>query len=120
MQLEAGNISPYQSAVRQSAIYRSDKMNITCPPPIAQAVEKRPNLWETSAPAKPLQMFSEEGMHCLVFRPYCFVMTPKSVNPFTKNCTASATSSSPMIRTRIRIPVSPRILRTRSAPLKIP
>ena len=45
----------------------------------------------------------------------CLAITPRSVNPFTKNCTASATSSSPMIRTRIRIPVSPITRRTRSA-----
>ncbi len=34
-------------------------------------------------------------------------ITPRSVSPFTKNCAASATSSSPMMRTSIRIPVSP-------------
>ena len=45
----------------------------------------------------------------------CFGITPKSVSPFTKYCIASATSSSPMIRTRIRMPVSPRTPRTRAA-----
>ena len=29
----------------------------------------------------------------LAFLPYCFAITPRSVSPFTKNCTASATSS---------------------------
>lgn len=43
-------------------------------------------------------------------------MIPKSVSPFTKYCIARATSSSPMIRTRIRIPVSPITLLTRPAP----
>jgi hypothetical protein len=32
---------------------------------------------------------------------------PRSVSPFTKNCIASATSNRPMIRTRMRMPVSP-------------
>ena len=49
-------------------------------------------------------------------RYWLFAMTPRSVRPFTKNCMASATSSRPMMRTRMRIPVSPRTARTRSAP----
>ena len=34
-------------------------------------------------------------------------ITPRSARPLTKYCAASATSSSPMMRTRMRIPVSP-------------
>jgi len=43
-------------------------------------------------------------------------ITPRSVNPFTKNCMASATSNSPMILTRMRIPVSPSTVFTLPAP----
>jgi len=43
-------------------------------------------------------------------------MTPRSVSPFTKNCMASATSNSPMILTRMRIPVSPSTVFTLPAP----
>jgi hypothetical protein len=45
----------------------------------------------------------------------CRGIRPKSVIPFTKYCIASATSSRPMIRTRMRMPVSPRNWRTRAA-----
>jgi hypothetical protein len=48
-----------------------------------------------------------------------FGMSPRSVRPFTKNCTARATSKSPMMRTRMRIPVSPMMPRTRLAPLRM-
>ena len=41
---------------------------------------------------------------------------PKSVSPLTKNCMARATSSRPMMRTRMRMPVSPMTWRTRPAP----
>jgi len=51
------------------------------------------------------------------FQP-CFEITPKSVKPFTKNCMARATRSRPMMRTRMRIPVSPITVRTRSAPAR--
>ena len=51
---------------------------------------------------------------------YCFEITPRSVSPFTKNCIARATSNNPMMRTRIRIPVSPSTLRTRLAPARTP
>ena len=48
--------------------------------------------------------------------PYrCFGTSPRSVSPFTKYCIASATSSKPMIRTRMRMPVSPSTPRTRAA-----
>jgi len=43
-------------------------------------------------------------------------MIPRSVSPFTKNCMASATSSKPMILTRMRMPVSPSTIRIRPAP----
>ncbi len=56
------------------------------------------------------------GLPELSNSPYCREMTPRSVSPFTKNCMASATSSSPMIRTRIRIPVSPSTVFTLPAP----
>ena len=46
----------------------------------------------------------------------CLEIMPKSVRPFTKNCMARATSKSPMILTRMRMPVSPRKVRTRLAP----
>jgi hypothetical protein len=45
-----------------------------------------------------------------------FAIIPRSVSPFTKNCMASATSSSPMILTRMRIPVSPSTVFTLPAP----
>ena len=45
----------------------------------------------------------------------CRGMMPRSVRPFTKYCIARATSSNPMMRTRIRMPVSPRTPRTRPA-----
>lgn len=44
---------------------------------------------------------------------------PRSVSPFTKNCIASATSSSPIMRTRMRIPVSPITDFTRPAAARI-
>src|ERR1700739_4108178 len=47
---------------------------------------------------------------------YGFEMTPRSVSPFTKNCIARATSSKPMILTRMRMPVSPSTNLTRPAP----
>ena len=47
---------------------------------------------------------------------HCFAITPRSVKPLTKNCIARATSSKPIIRTRMRMPVSPRNARTRPAP----
>ena len=53
-------------------------------------------------------------------RAYCRAITPRSVRPFTKNCTANATSSNPIMRTRILMPVSPKTRRTRSAPLRTP
>ncbi len=45
-----------------------------------------------------------------------FAIIPRSVSPFTKNCMASATSSSPMILTRMRMPVSPSTVFTLPAP----
>jgi hypothetical protein len=48
--------------------------------------------------------------------PYGREIIPRSVKPLTKNCMASATSSNPIILTRIRIPVSPMNARTRPAP----
>ena len=63
------------------------------------AVETTHILWETPAQDREIR--------------------PKSVSPFTKNCIASATSSKPMMRTRIRMPVSPITLRTRPAPARI-
>ncbi len=57
-------------------------------------------LWETAA---------VPGDHM------CRGISPKSVIPFTKYCIASATSSKPIMRTRIRMPVSPRNRRTRAA-----
>ena len=50
----------------------------------------------------------------------CRGITPRIVRPFTKNCMASATSSKPMMRTRMRIPVSPSRRCNRSAPLRTP
>ena len=47
---------------------------------------------------------------------YCFAINPRSVSPFTKYCMASATSRSPMMRTRMRMPVSPMSCRTLPAP----
>jgi hypothetical protein len=47
---------------------------------------------------------------------YCRAINPKSVSPLTKNCMARATSKRPMMRTRMRIPVSPSTLRTLPAP----
>src|SRR6516164_1934672 len=44
------------------------------------------------------------------------LIQPKSVSPLATNCTASATSSRPISRVMIRIPVLPRYRRTRSAP----
>ena len=41
---------------------------------------------------------------------------PKSVKPLATNCTASATSSRPINRIKMRMPVSPKYLRTPSAP----
>jgi hypothetical protein len=46
-------------------------------------------------------------------------MTPRSVRPLMKNCTARATRSRPMMRTRMRIPDSPMMPRTRLAPFRI-
>lgn len=48
--------------------------------------------------------------------PHGFEIIPRSVSPFTKNCIASATSSNPMILTRMRMPVSPSTVRIRPAP----
>jgi hypothetical protein len=47
---------------------------------------------------------------------YGRTMTPRSASPLTKYCTASDTSSRPMMRTRMRMPVSPRARATRVAP----
>ena len=47
-----------------------------------------------------------------IFTAQCRGIIPRSVSPFTKNCIASATSSRPMMRTSIRMPVSPSTRRT--------
>ena len=63
--------------------------------------------------------FRTSGIAPFYFIPYCRAISPRSVNPFTKNCMASATSSRPIIRTRMRMPLSPRNRLTRSAPDRI-
>ncbi len=98
----------------------------------AMAVERRLFLWET--PSGMLQIRpkligrssflaqdsvefpADERLSSALLSVYGREMTPRSVRPFTKNCIASATSSNPMIRTRIRMPVSPRTALTRPAP----
>jgi hypothetical protein len=90
------------------------------------AVERKRFLWETPSHARGISTknapdisISCHNNHCALGgsnRAYCRGMTPRSVSPFTKNCMASATSNRPMMRTRIRIPVSPSTARTRPAP----
>jgi hypothetical protein len=108
-------------------------------PGIAQPnspVERRPVLWES--PSSPRQFNPKRELQfpagspkssgappynrgSLRFRVgyenvHGRAITPRSVSPFTKSCIASATSNSPMILTRIRIPVSPMNALTRPAP----
>jgi hypothetical protein len=48
-----------------------------------------------------------------------FATTPRSVRPLMKNWTARATRRRPMMRTRMRMPDSPMMPRTRLAPLRM-
>ena len=86
-------------ATRQSMIFRMEEVW-----PLGTAVSTVKN-------ANPAQPFFTRRP-----TPTCLAITPRSVSPFTKNCTASAISSSPMILTRMRMPVSPSSFLTWSAP----
>jgi hypothetical protein len=82
----------------------------------ALPVGNSPFLWENAATCAWLRLTRSgcsqlDGSVSQTIQP-CRWMIPRSVRPFTKNCIASATSSKPMILTRIRMPVSPITVRT--------
>jgi len=94
----------------------SENNNRTAFPQLSQPVERDRLLWETALDVRQYwgnAVSNHDKFSRLVS--HGREITPRSVRPFTKNCMASATSSSPMILTNIRIPVSPITALTRPA-----